>query len=180
MSRRARQRRQWDPIIAAATFARVMTVAAMTQSKELLSREDLNRMLLACRSGVDMIMRGTGTEAHANELVNAVNLATVLADAGLGDEWHSIIDAGRAAIVAMGTRAQPDGSHPGRYVFRGPELQAVQDLLDLHEVQLKDDRLTEGRLMAAVSEIHARRQRGQIYDPTMHGDTPSIAQGAAA
>ncbi len=179
MSRRARERqhgrRAWTPDIGVAKFATLMAMNAAAVSHEPLKREDLQRLLLSAWGALDAVRAGAAESAHMRALVDAVNLTIALCDAGLGDEWANVVDAGKQALLDMGTRHAPGGAHPGRFIFKGPEMIAVSELLELHEAQLRDPSFTEAHLMAAVRVIHARIESGNVdrvpSAPPVHATT---------
>lgn len=78
--------------------------------------------------------------------------------AALGKDWADEIRAGQDALLTMTKRGVERGD---RFVFTGPEMQAVNLALEVHDAQL--DMCTVAELESAIeivkSEIRAKRAR---------------------
>jgi hypothetical protein len=85
---------------------------------------------------VDMA-QGRGARDQWNRIVDAINIANVMCEMGIGDEFRATTIAARNAMLAIGTRAVKNGD---RFVFTGEELRTVNAALDVHDAQLENSR----------------------------------------
>lgn len=81
--------------------------------------------------------QGRGTREQWNRIVGAINMANVMCEMGIGDEFRQVTIAARDALLAIGMRAV---RNEDRFVFTGPELQTVNEALDCHDAQLENSR----------------------------------------
>jgi hypothetical protein len=110
----------------------------------------LNHMAMA-----DMT-QGRGTREQWNRIVGAINIANVMCEMGIGDEFRSTTLAARDAMLSVGKRAV---ANDDRFVFTGPELLAVNEMLDCHDAQLENSRSID--IDRAADEVE-RRVRHRI------------------
>lgn len=157
-------RRQWTPADGASVFVHMMAACAAAVSQAPLSRTDLTRWSIEARSAVDAIRVGEGQTSHLADLNRALNLSTVMAQAGLGDEWAEVIKTGGDALRAAADRH----ATTGQWDWNGDELHQITALVDLLDAQLSDGRMTEAQLLAAVRQVQARIAAGDCvhYTPT--------------
>lgn len=102
--------------------------------------------------------QGKGTRDDIDILIAAMNVAEALAiTADLGAEYSGEIKEAQDAIYQMGQR----GMAKNRFLFTGPEMQAMDVGMAVHDAQL--DACTVGQLEKALDyvgrEIRARRAR---------------------
>jgi len=103
---------------------------------------------------IDAMTQGRGTAKHLATLVYAVNIALLLAEAGVGEEYGEMIYSAMAAVKRCSDR----GEAHGHYGLDGLGIQALRDFYDLHEAQLKvalrDD------INKAIAEFKRRADMG--------------------
>jgi len=102
--------------------------------------------------------QGEGNRDDIDILIAAMNVAEALAiTAELGDEYRAEITAAQDAIYTMSRR----GLAKNRFLFTGPEMQAMNLGMEVHDAQL--DACTVGQLEKALEfvgrEIRAKRAR---------------------
>lgn len=153
--RKAYKPKQYDP---ASIMNRVLMRAQVLASTDALNQTQQQQLKIRNWASFDAIVNGSGNESHANDLVNAVNVSMVMAEAGLGREEIPAIRAAQKAVLEMGERH----GRTGRYGFDGQGLQAMKLLLSVHDAQLESEDCTEGFLVRCIEEVKARIQRGQI------------------
>lgn len=149
-----RLQRRGDPTAA----LRTLGVAWQRHDRTPLDQQQFCALALAAHSALDALRTGAGTDADANTLAVAANVALVLCDAGLLAEHTAEVKAGQAAVVSLYLRHQ----RTGRPVFAGPELQHAKRMLEIHDAQLESQACTQGLLSAALVEIHRRMQAGDV------------------
>lgn len=78
------------------------------------------------------LLRGEATKVDMNVLVALSNMVEVFCAMGFGKEYTDISVEGRTAILKIIFRAVD--KH--KFVPMGPEIKAIQDLLELHDQQM--------------------------------------------
>lgn len=108
-------------------------------------------------SSLESILKGTGSRDDVDVLIASMNMAEALAMKGLGEEYRAEITAAQDAILAMAQR----GLDKSRFLFTGPEMQAMRTGMEVHDAQL--DVCTVAELEQAMQlverEMRARRAR---------------------
>lgn len=108
---------------------------------------------------LDSILTGDGTRAHVDVLIAAVNMSEALIRIrdDLGRDWAAEIKEAQDAIYAMGKR----GVEKNRFIFTGPEMNAVKLVMDLHDSQLDECSVKEMEqaLFIVEEEIRLRKAR---------------------
>ena len=77
--------------------------------------------------------QGQATRTDIETLVAALNMAEALAMLKVGNDWMVEIEAGQAALRSMLIRA----TEKKKFLFTGPELNAVNLANDVHDAQLE-------------------------------------------
>jgi hypothetical protein len=87
-------------------------------------------------AALDAIILGHGTGDHAHTLREAFRMAVILPKVNpkLGADWLPELTAAKDAVFAMHAR----GERSGRFLFTGPEMQAVKEGMAVHTQQLEE------------------------------------------
>lgn len=110
---------------------------------------------IANMSALDALILGHGTGIHSHTLREAFEMALCLTKVNekLGADWVAELQAAKDAAFAAHNR----GEAAGRFLFTGPEMQAVKQGMEIHIQQI--DACTvqelERALILAVKEKHA-------------------------
>jgi hypothetical protein len=108
------------------------------------------------------VTQGNGDRQNVDLLIAAMNMAEALhmVNADLGKQYTAEIRAAQDALFHMARR----GVDKGRFLFTGPELQAMNLGMEVHDAQL--DTCTIGELESAIKlvyeEIKHRRARSIV------------------
>lgn len=116
----------------------------MSESGEAVSLKIKNH------SALSDITQGQGDKNKVDVLIAAMNMAEALhiVNPALGKEYAPEIKAAQDAIYNMAKR----GVAKGRFVFTGPEMQAMNTGMEVHDAQL--DVCTIGELEAAIKYVY--------------------------
>lgn len=116
----------------------------MSESGEAVSLKIKNH------SALSDITQGQGDKNKVDVLIAAMNMAEALhiVNPQLGKEYAPEIKAAQDAIYNMAKR----GVAKGRFVFTGPEMQAMNTGMEVHDAQL--DACTIGELEAAIKYVY--------------------------
>ena len=116
----------------------------MSESGEAVSLKIKNHLALSD------ITQGQGDKNKVDVLIAAMNMAEALhiVNPQLGKEYAPEIKAAQDAIYMMAKR----GVAKGRFVFTGPEMQAMNTGMEVHDAQL--DACTIGELEQAIKYVY--------------------------
>lgn len=101
------------------------------------------------------LVQGRGTRDDWDRLVGAVNMANVMCEQGIGNEFREQTIAARNALCEIGKRYM----RIGKFVFTGPELATMNEAMTCHEAQLENVRAID--VDRAADEV-LRRIRNKI------------------
>lgn len=121
-----------------------------------------NDAVLALRiknhAALTAITQGKAVRDDIDILISAVNMTEALAMHGIGQDWRAEITAAQEAILTMTRRGIERGD---KFIFTGPELQAVNLAMDVHDAQIDQASVLdlEKALSKVQQEIKAGRAR---------------------
>jgi hypothetical protein len=121
-----------------------------------MNADHLRRIQITNHAAMVEMAQGRGTREQWNRIVGAVNIANVMCEQGIGNEFRAITIAARDALLAAGKRAVKNDE---RFVFTGPELTAINEALSCHDAQLENVRAID--IDRAAIEVE-RRVRHRI------------------
>lgn len=96
------------------------------------------------------ICGGKGTRDDWDQLVGMQNMALVIAEIHFDMQYHDMLIAGRDALHAIGTR----WLEHKKFIFKGDELQALNNSIEVHEAQLNALRVID--VERAFDEVQRR------------------------
>ncbi|HBI70011.1 MAG TPA: hypothetical protein DDZ22_13670 [Massilia sp.] len=105
--------------------------------------------------------QGRGTREQWDELVGAANMANVMCEQGIGNEYRAITIAARDALLEVGKRIVKTE----RVILKGDELNAIREGLLCHDAQLENVRAID--VERACREVE-RRVRHRINSTSVH------------
>jgi hypothetical protein len=101
------------------------------------------------------LTQGRATRADMDVLIAMNNITEALWRMGFGKEFNDVMRGGHQALVEIANR----GAATSRFIVRASEMNALNDLMDLHDAQM--DVITikdmEAALALAKSEVKAGR-----------------------
>jgi hypothetical protein len=108
-------------------------------------------------SALTEVVQGRGNHDQIDVLIAALNMTEAYAHHGKGGDWKEEIRQAQDSLLSMALR----GVETGRFVFRGPEMQAVNLAMDVHDLQLENSMISELEKMAAyvAEQIRLRKAR---------------------
>lgn len=101
------------------------------------------------------LVQGRGTRDDWDRLVGAINMANVMCEQGIGNEFRAQTIAARDALCEVGKRYM----RINRFVFTGPELATMNEAMTCHEAQLENVRAID--VDRAADEV-LRRIRNKV------------------
>ncbi|SDC66816.1 hypothetical protein SAMN05428966_10275 [Massilia sp. PDC64] len=119
-------------------------------------RDHLRRIQTLNHLAMVDLAQGRGTREQWNRIVGAINIANVMCEMGIGDEFRQATIDARDALLELGKRAVRNDDH---FVCTGAELTAINHALDCHDAQLENVRAID--VDRAADEV-ARRVRHRI------------------
>ena len=112
---------------------------------------------------------GQGTRKGWDLLVGAINMANVMCEQGIGNEYRAITIAARDALLAVGKRIVT----LDRVILKGDELNAIRDGLECHDAQLENVRAID--VERAYQEVE-RRIKNRINSTSVVRELAAEAQ----
>jgi len=108
-------------------------------------------------SALTEVVQGRGNRDQIDVLIAALNMCEAYAVHGKGSDWLPEIREAQNAIYEMASR----GLENERFLFRGPEMQAVNLAMDVHDVQLEESTVKQLEDMAdfVAKQIILKRAR---------------------
>ena len=114
-------------------------------------------------AAMDEIVRGCGTRDHCDAVIAALNMTEALAMLRIGEEYRQDINAGQQAMLEMCRR----GLERDRFLFTGPELQAVNTAMEIHDAQLDACTLAELEKAISIVEHTVRAKKAHVIEVTI-------------
>jgi len=137
---------------------RGVVVDTMGYVKETLQpmkdRSESTIFKLRSHQALTAIAKGQGTINDVNALVDALNVTEALARLNVGKDWSDEIQIAQDAISAMASR----GLFSGKFIFKAPELTAVNLAMEVHDAQL--DAVTVGKMQEAILLVRSVTRSG--------------------
>jgi hypothetical protein len=91
---------------------------------------------------------GVAARFDIDALIDAANITEALANRGIGEDWKPEIRAGQDAILTLARRGV---ANDFRFVAKGPELVALNLLIEVHDAQLET--VTVKQLETAMADV---------------------------
>ena len=105
------------------------------------------------------ITQGRGKRDDIDIVIAALNVAEGLAMLGLGTDWRPEINAAQEAVYHMGKRGLKQGD---KFLFTGPEMQAVNLGIDVHDAQLDECTVKQLEEALQIVEREIRLKRAKM------------------
>lgn len=97
---------------------------------------------------VNNLRLGAATRRDIDAIIDALNITEALANRGMGEDWKPEIRAGQDAVLALARRGVANGF---RFIARGPELVALNLVMEVHDAQLET--VTVKQLETAMADV---------------------------
>lgn len=115
-------------------------------------------------SALTEVVQGRGNHDQIDILIAAMNMTEAYAVHGKGIDWMPEIRQAQDALFNMALR----GVETGRFVFRGPEMQAVNLAMDIHDQQLEESSVKELEKITDYVDHQIRHKRARPISRTAH------------
>jgi hypothetical protein len=112
--------------------------------------QHLQTLHLKNHAAFSALAQGRGTRDDWDRLVGAINMANVMCEQGIGNEFREQTIAARDALCEVGKRYM----RIERFVFTGPELATMNEAMTCHEAQLENVRAID--IDRAANEVLRR------------------------
>lgn len=121
----------------------------MTSIKPLATlKSEVATLRIKNHGALATIVQGHGGRADIDTLIAALNIAEALVHQSVGTDYAADIRAGQDALHAMAKRGVDLG---GRFIFKAPELTAINLAMDVHDAQM--DAITVQQLERAIAYV---------------------------
>ena len=117
----------------------------------VLDAEQRVKLNISVLDALVAFRHGGGNRAHWMNLADAMNVAEAIAQAGIfGDDMPAAYAAAQQVLSDVSDRHEAGGS----WTLRGPELTALDQAVQCHELQL--DHVSQGELADAITLVKHR------------------------
>lgn len=108
-------------------------------------------------SALTEVVQGRGDRDQIDILIAALNMCEAYAIHGKGKDWLPEINEAQNALYEMAKR----GVDTNKFLFRGPEMQAVNLAMDIHDLQLEESTVKQLEDMAdfVAKQVVLKRAR---------------------
>jgi hypothetical protein len=103
------------------------------------------------------LTHGIATKEDMDKLINMNNVVHALLRMGFGTEFKQYMDAGREALLEVCSRGAETKT---KFLCRGPEITALNELLELHDAQM--DVITIKDMEKAVALVELEQRTGKM------------------
>lgn len=117
--------------------------------------DSLQRTMTLNHMAMVAMVQGRGDRSTWDRLVGANNMALVMTEQGIGEEFRDVLKQWHDVMVACGVRSVKKD----RFLFTGDELKIVNEGMSCHDTQLRSVRAID--LDRAADEVE-RRLRHRI------------------
>jgi hypothetical protein len=108
-------------------------------------------------SSLTEVVQGRGNRDQLDILIAALNMTEAYAIHGKGKDWLPEIKEGQDALYEMACR----GVETDKFVFRGPEMQAVNLVMEIHDAQLEQSTVKELEEMTAYVNKQVKQMKAR-------------------
>lgn len=117
------------------------------------------------------LTQGRATLEDVNVLIATLNIAEALYRMGFGREYNDVVKQGLLALRAVGGR----GITSGRFILTGPEMNALNLVMELHDAQL--DLCVVQDIEKAIDLVRREELAGKMtpIKATPHANKPPTA-----
>lgn len=135
-------------------------IAYVMESNTPISKHDSYWLDLRIKNSQAMasLFQGQATRADMDVLIAMHNICEALWQMGKGKEYSEILIRGKAALLDIGER----GAATGRFVLRAPEMQALNDLMALHDAQMEDSTIRDLEKALALARNQIANKRAHV------------------
>lgn len=110
-------------------------LAYVLESNTPISKHDSYWLDLRIKNSDAMasLFKGAADRADMDTLIAMHNICEALWQMGKGTEYSDVLIRGKAALLDVAER----GAATSRFVLKAPEMQALNDLMELHDAQME-------------------------------------------
>ncbi len=136
----------------------LLAAIVRTEDQQTLPANQATDLAAAYWLALDAMVYGTSREEEWSVVTCALNIALLLAEQGIGNEYEDDF----VAALDGAFRAKVRAEQKGIWRFDGDALLAIRAALHLHDQQIAI--ASRAQLRAAMVEVHRRIEGGQVYE----------------
>lgn len=126
------------------------------EAKLPLDGDQISDLCVFATHALFQLVHGNASEDEIHHMSYLANVAMLFAERGLGHEYLEDIKAGQQAVVSIYGRFE----RIGKVGATGPELQAIRQLINVHEAQL-EAQPSRKEMLDIIATIRAAQHEGQ-------------------
>lgn len=121
------------------------------------SADVLLNIRLKNHSAMTALLRGAAQKCDMDILIAMHNVVEGLCRLGHGKDYTDCLIRGKCALIELCQR----GARSGRFVCRAPEIQALNDLMELHDAQMDVVTVSDLEKAIAIAKHEIRTHKAQ-------------------
>jgi hypothetical protein len=125
--------------------------------KRPMSEEQIGDLGLAYRLAFEDMIKGRGTEEIWSVCVCSLNIAVVLAEWGIGNEYIPKINAALEGAFRAKIRAQ----RTGKWGLDGLAIMDIREAYAIHDRQI--ELASKEEIINSLKEVHRRIDEGEVF-----------------
>lgn len=119
-----------------------------------IDSEHLQTLNIKNHKALADLATGQGNRAAFDQIIGAINMANIMCERGIGDEYRADMLAARDAMMVVRERY----FQIGRFVLKGDELKVLTQAMEIHDAQLDAARVID--VERAADEVTRRVRLG--------------------
>ena len=144
-------------------------LAYVLESMKPITEHDSYWLDLRIRNSQAMaaLFRGEAVKPDMDTLIAMHNICEALWQMGIGREYSDVLTRGKAALLDVCRRP--------RFVLRAPEMQALNDLMELHDAQMEISTIRDLERALAIARNQIANKRAHVIRQDIesaHGQEP--------
>lgn len=137
------------------------TMSYVLSGLKRLPENIVTKLKIEAHWGMSTMTKGEGTRDDWERVATVLNIGVALSEAGYGPEYLGALQKAQTAMMNMRVRLR----QTGRMVFTGPEINAINEALSIHEAQLDSPDLNVLAVERAVAQVQRQLRAGQHVAP---------------
>lgn len=125
-----------------------------------VAKDEILTLRIKNHMALGVLCTGMGGKPDMDVVIAALNMTEGLARLRIGSELSAQIRAGQDALYTLAQR----GARLGRFVFTGPELQAVNLAMEIHDAQLDVCTIAELEKAVEIVKQELRHKRMRVVE----------------
>lgn len=109
-------------------------------------------------AAMSALFKGQATRQDMETLIAMHNICEALWQMGVGRDYGDVVIRGKVALLDVGAR----GKSSGHFVLKAPEMQALNDLMELHDAQMEISTVRDLEKATAIARQQINNKQAYV------------------